>query len=51
MHLPSGLKAALRTGLVWPLRTAASVPVSASHNRAVLAVTTRLPSGLKDGPT
>jgi hypothetical protein len=49
-RLPSGLKAALFTVRVWPLRTAASVPVSASHSRAVLssdAVTTRLPSGLK----
>ena len=34
---------------LWPFKTAISVPVSASHRRAVLsddAVTTRLPSGL-----
>jgi hypothetical protein len=42
-RLPSGLKAALRTVSAWPLRTAASFPLSASHSRAVRLDTGRHP--------
>src|SRR6185295_16063579 len=48
---PSPLYAADRTSLPCPVRTASSVPVAASHTRAVLselAVTIRAPSGLND---
>ena len=50
MRDPSGLKAAERTALSWPRRTAISLAVAASQMRAVLssdAVTMRDPSGLK----
>jgi hypothetical protein len=46
-RVPSGEKAALKTALSWPRRTAMSLPAAASHSRAVLsheAVTTRVPS-------
>ncbi len=49
-RVPSGLKAAEATALVWPRRSVSSLPLAASQMRAVpssLAVTTRVPSGLK----
>ena len=50
MRAPSGLNAADTTNSSWPRSTAISLPVAASHSRAVLspdAVTMRAPSGLK----
>ena len=47
---PSGLKEASRTGPGWPIAWPRGMPLSASHERAVvspLAVTMRRPSGLK----
>jgi hypothetical protein len=49
MHWPSGLNATLEAPPVCPCKGAISLPVAASHRRAVLstdAVTMRCPSGL-----
>src|SRR5262249_45614678 len=50
MRVPSGLKAAEYTNVLWPRRTAISLAVAASQMRAVAsrdAVTMRFPLGLK----